>query len=1156
MSQPNCASVRDGSNTFTAMYGDAALKKIDGHCDCFLFQLHDPTDCRLGATMYLSQFGAFDPLLFLQIICCVLACWVCWQVHRGKHSSSASRSIIADPFASTSGTGSSKVRAIWYSRLFLILLFFTSSISWVGRLYFNFDSAGVARKKNIVYSAVFNYGCFLLVMMLQAAWFHMHSSWKSLDELAQDDNSARARAGASAAYEVGQGQEQEQGKGLAQSQSALSTLLSQFWGYLAENYHSTGDCGGGGGAVLSLPLTRFVATLAPQWWTRSVADGRTAFAHIVRAVVWILLSITAIYPIFAIIFGKSLKTDWAYEGDKVGLPRLSKNNTSIFPNYLWALATAWVICLLVCIDFLLAVIAQHYWGIAGRNPGRQKSEQARDQTRCVTVATIMLAFVGMFFNGVIHFNFCPYVDWHDDPRGDPHEQPFMELCQFVMFLSITVLFMFEIVSPRETNSVMFASPEVPQVRLYAEYVSRTFSFLLSCLLVIQYVTASRYDTPDERLLYLLAFLMSLWMTTDLYNAHLLVLPWITSIDGDSTDTSVDAINEEHNCDPKSPSSYITKLITNIRHCFRKYSTGSLIATFANIGILLFWFVSVIWSASLKTFARRNTSSLMIVPALFLAITKVGKIFFRPLVIQSVNTPRFRSALSYRFSASPIADAGSGTGSGAGWGRANSTNMKRSTERRQHTPSEGEANELGRRKRDSPQFLASDTLQWNLLDMIATLCELAIYMYIVYMFLLMSFALLIVYALLVYLVFLLVRNYFHEAAVTAKAAKAAGAGAVGGRGGDVELTDTVQGGNSGYNATATTEAEAEIRCARSDTDSVVDSGDLHSDPQRLLQHRWVSAKQTLIMLLSMVLTGMFFLLFTHVIYFSGDPLPYNKKQLMIIGHRGLWMAGIPENSFESVDKAKHLYGFHGVEWDVRLTKDNVLVVMHDAKLDRTTTGKGNVYDKTLAELKELTLKAEDGTISNYCPVYRQDTSVPCTASGETVHTLKEMLEYVYRAGIIAEVEIKQVGNPDKATSTVALDIIPRAVDEICLANMEKSAFIATCEFRFQNVLNEIAPSMTLEKDYLYHTNPNSLVVPRDANILGISGLFLLFNPWIIPNAHRAGQGVMVYFVLIENSWIMQMYMKMGVDFFMINDGNVCLEAGICKPKLPYFLEKTM
>ena len=136
------------------------------------------------------------------------------------------------------------------------------------------------------------------------------------------------------------------------------------------------------------------------------------------------------------------------------------------------------------------------------------------------------------------------------------------------------------------------------------------------------------------------------------------------------------------------------------------------------------------------------------------------------------------------------------------------------------------------------------------------------------------------------------------------------------------------------------------------------------------------------------------------------------------------------------------------------------------------------------------------------------------------------------------------------------MIPRALDDICSQNMEASSFIATCEYRFQNVLNEMAPNMTLEKDYLYHTSPNSLVVPRDANILGISGLFLLFNPWIVPNAHRANQGVMVYFVAIEASWVLKMYVKMGVDFFMINDGNICVEAGLCKPALPYTLSRTM
>jgi glycerophosphoryl diester phosphodiesterase len=56
----------------------------------------------------------------------------------------------------------------------------------------------------------------------------------------------------------------------------------------------------------------------------------------------------------------------------------------------------------------------------------------------------------------------------------------------------------------------------------------------------------------------------------------------------------------------------------------------------------------------------------------------------------------------------------------------------------------------------------------------------------------------------------------------------------------------------------------------------------------------------------------------------------------------------ENSLEGF-KAGHAAGADVIELDVKLTKDNVPVIMHDDTLDRTTTCSGPVKDKTLSEL---------------------------------------------------------------------------------------------------------------------------------------------------------------------------------------------------------------
>lgn len=86
-------------------------------------------------------------------------------------------------------------------------------------------------------------------------------------------------------------------------------------------------------------------------------------------------------------------------------------------------------------------------------------------------------------------------------------------------------------------------------------------------------------------------------------------------------------------------------------------------------------------------------------------------------------------------------------------------------------------------------------------------------------------------------------------------------------------------------------------------------------------------------------------------------------MLIAGHRGGMVKGFPENSIATFENTlRHTPAFF--EIDPRLTKDSVIVLMHDATLDRTTTGKGKLSDYTFAELKQFRLKDAEGNVTNY------------------------------------------------------------------------------------------------------------------------------------------------------------------------------------------------
>lgn len=85
--------------------------------------------------------------------------------------------------------------------------------------------------------------------------------------------------------------------------------------------------------------------------------------------------------------------------------------------------------------------------------------------------------------------------------------------------------------------------------------------------------------------------------------------------------------------------------------------------------------------------------------------------------------------------------------------------------------------------------------------------------------------------------------------------------------------------------------------------------------------------------------------------------------LISAHRGGAESGYPENAIETFEKSAKRQPLI-IECDVALTKDSVLVLMHDDKLDRTSNGKGYVRDYTFKELQDFRLKDIDGELTSY------------------------------------------------------------------------------------------------------------------------------------------------------------------------------------------------
>lgn len=111
------------------------------------------------------------------------------------------------------------------------------------------------------------------------------------------------------------------------------------------------------------------------------------------------------------------------------------------------------------------------------------------------------------------------------------------------------------------------------------------------------------------------------------------------------------------------------------------------------------------------------------------------------------------------------------------------------------------------------------------------------------------------------------------------------------------------------------------------------------------------------------------------------------RILIGAHRGLSAAGHPENSLAAL-RAALVLGLDVVEMDLRTTADGAIVLMHDARVERTTDGAGRVSAMSLARLKELDLGA-----------------------GERVPTLEEALDLVSASHTTLLLDLKNGGQID-------------------------------------------------------------------------------------------------------------------------------------------------
>ncbi|NRD78650.1 glycerophosphodiester phosphodiesterase [Bacillus sp. BRMEA1] len=226
----------------------------------------------------------------------------------------------------------------------------------------------------------------------------------------------------------------------------------------------------------------------------------------------------------------------------------------------------------------------------------------------------------------------------------------------------------------------------------------------------------------------------------------------------------------------------------------------------------------------------------------------------------------------------------------------------------------------------------------------------------------------------------------------------------------------------------------------------------------------------------------------------------------IGHRGA--AGYcPENTFASFHKALEL-GADYLEIDIQMTKDEELVVIHDATVNRTSNGKGKVKDFTLSEIQTL----DAG--SWFKPEF----------AGEKIPSFNEFLdEFAGKAGLL--IELKKPSLYPGIEAKLANELIKRGLVGANKHPIIVQSFDRTSLKHFHNLLPSV-PIGVLVKNRAVNGIPNKDLQFFSEFATYINPKIAIVNKRLINRIHQHGFKVFIWTVKKKSE--ANMLQRIGVD----------------------------
>ncbi len=261
---------------------------------------------------------------------------------------------------------------------------------------------------------------------------------------------------------------------------------------------------------------------------------------------------------------------------------------------------------------------------------------------------------------------------------------------------------------------------------------------------------------------------------------------------------------------------------------------------------------------------------------------------------------------------------------------------------------------------------------------------------------------------------------------------------------------------------------------------------------------MTARRRRIMFICLLVIILMPVLYYSLYFLLRGPLPPNPQ---LIAHRG-GRDHNPENTLLAFQHAIDL-GANWLEFDVQMSSDGALVVIHDETVERTTNGTGNVADLTLAQLCQLD-----------------------AGNGQKIPTLAEVLDLAKAAHLNILPELKS----PQLYPGIEAKIIEALVAADYLANTRVQSF----NFDTLDTVHQLNPAVNTCPLYGIGDFNLSGPQPGQATVVCPMAEMVLLYPWMLRQIHADGYQAYVWFGIIEHPLTQRLLLTLGADGLMVDN----------------------